>query len=77
MSFVTLIILKDIIMFKEKKDIGTSEKFLTRKEVANLFSVCISTVNNWKNKGEINAYQVGGRVYFKFSELEQSLIKIN
>lgn len=64
-------------MAKEKNLEGAIERFLSREDVAKLFNVCISTVNNWKNAGIINAYQIGGRVYYKYSELEQALIKIN
>lgn len=54
-----------------------TEEFLTRKEVAKLCKVNISTVSNWKNDGVINAYGLGGRVYYKRSEIEVAMIKIN
>ncbi len=53
------------------------EEYLTRQEVAKLCKVNISTVSNWRNDGVINAYGLGGRVYYKRSEIEQSMIKIN
>lgn len=53
------------------------KEYLTRQDVAKLFQVDISTVNNWKNNGVLNAYGMGGRVFFKRSEIEKSMIKIN
>ncbi len=55
----------------------TPEEYLTRQEVAKLCKVNISTVSNWKNDGVINAYGLGGRVYYKRSEIDKAMIKIN
>jgi len=53
------------------------EKYLTREEVAKLLKVNKSTVSNWKTSGILNAYGIGGRVYFKKSEIDKAMIKIN
>jgi len=53
------------------------EEYLTRQEVAKLCKVNISTVSNWKNEGVLNAYGLGGRVYYKRSEIDGSMVKIN
>ena len=53
------------------------EEYLTRKEVAKLCKVHISTVSNWKNEGVLNAYALGGRVYYKRSEIDGLMVKIN
>lgn len=53
------------------------EEYLTRQDVAKLLKVNISTVSNWKNEGVINAYGIGGRVYYKRSEIDKAMIKIN
>ncbi|WP_367755816.1 helix-turn-helix domain-containing protein [Flavobacterium sp. WC2421] len=53
------------------------EEYLTRQDVAKLLKVNISTVSNWKNDGVINAYGIGGRVYYKRSEIDKAMIKIN
>ena len=53
------------------------EEYLTRQEVAKLCKVNISTVSNWKNEGVLNAYGLGGRVYYKRSEIDKAMIKIN
>ena len=49
------------------------EKYLTRKDVARILQIDLSTVNNWKKSGKLKAYQIGGRVFFKSSELPLSL----
>lgn len=53
------------------------EEYLTRKDVACLFKVDLSTVHNWTRKKKIKAYGLGNRVYYKRSELNLSLIPIN
>jgi hypothetical protein len=53
------------------------EEYLTRLDVAKLCKVSISTVSNWKNDGVITAYGMGGRVYYKRSEIDKAMIKIN
>lgn len=54
-----------------------NEEYLTRDEVSKIYKVSSSTVSNWKKEGIINAYGLGGRVYFKRSEIDSSMIKIN
>jgi excisionase family DNA binding protein len=51
-------------------------KYLSRKEVAEMLDVNISTVHNWTVKGVINALQIGGRVYYKKSEIEAAMIEL-
>ena len=53
------------------------EEYLTRAEVSKIYKVSPSTVSNWKNEGVINAYGLGGRVYYKRTEINSSMIKIN
>jgi excisionase family DNA binding protein len=55
----------------------TPTELLTRQEVATLFKVDISTIHNWTKRGEIQSYSVGSRVYYKRSEIENSLIKLS
>lgn len=42
---------------------------MTRKEVADLFSVSLVTLHDWVNSGIIKPYKVGNRTFFKRSEL--------
>ena len=58
--------------FKPKE----STSILTRKEVAELFKVDLSTLHNWCKSGKLKPYGIGSRVYFKMSDIEKSLIPI-
>ena len=50
--------------------------YLTRQEVAKLLSVDLSTVHNWKKQGKLIAYQIGGRVFYKRAEVENSIVRL-
>lgn len=50
--------------------------YLTRREVAEMFSIDISTVHNWTKKGKLLAYSVQGRVYYKRLEVENALVEL-
>ncbi|MBU2905112.1 helix-turn-helix domain-containing protein [Arenibacter algicola] len=52
-------------------------ELMTRHEVADYLKIDISTVYNWTKKGTIISYGIGYRVYYKRSEIESSLIRIN
>lgn len=51
-------------------------EYLTRYEVAEMFSVDISTVHNWTKKGKLKSYGIGARVYYKRVEVEEALISL-
>ena len=53
------------------------EELMTRKEVAAFFKINIATVRNWTIQGILKKYGVGDRVYFKRTEIESLLIRIN
>ena len=59
-------------LLKELKPKQPNE-YLTRSEVAKMFSIDISSVNNWSKSGKLNPLAIGGRVYFLLSEIEASL----
>ncbi len=50
--------------------------FLTRHEVAKMFSVSLVTVSDWTAKGLIRSYKLANRVYYKREEIEQALTEI-
>jgi excisionase family DNA binding protein len=52
------------------------EEYLTRRETAELLKVDLSTIHNWVQKQRLKPYGIGGRVYFKRSEVEESLIEL-
>lgn len=51
--------------------------YLTRYDIAKLFSISLPTVHNWTNQGILKSYQIGGRVYYKSNEVESALKEIN
>lgn len=54
----------------------TPEEYLTRKETAELLKVNLSTIHAYANKGILNPVGLSGRVYFRRSEIEESLISL-
>ena len=53
------------------------KEYLTRSDVAKMFSVDISTVSNWQKSGKLKPLGISGRVYFLRSEVEASLKLLN
>jgi excisionase family DNA binding protein len=60
----------------EYKQVPFSDHYLTKRQLTELLTVSLSTVNNWTSSGVIQAYQLGGKVYYKSSEIECSMIKL-
>ena len=54
----------------------TPVEFLTRQEVAKLLSVDLSTIHNYKKRNILKAYQIGGRVYYKRTEVENAVVEL-
>ena len=52
-----------------------SEKLLSPSEVCKLFDPNISkvTLANWTTQGRLKKYSLGGRVFYKYSEVMESL----
>ena len=55
----------------------TQKEYLTRSDVAKMFSVDISTISNWQKTGKLNPLAISGRIYFLRSEVEASLKPLN
>jgi excisionase family DNA binding protein len=55
----------------------TPNVYLTRQEVAEMLSVDLSTIHNWKVKGILTAYQIGGRVFYLRTDVENAIVKLN
>ena len=49
------------------------KEYLSRKDVATMFSVDISSVHNWTKAGKLRALGISGRVYYLRHEVEASL----
>lgn len=53
------------------------KEYLSRRNVADMFGVDISTVHNWCKSKKLNPLGISGRVYFLRSEVEASLQPLN
>jgi hypothetical protein len=53
------------------------KEYLTRLDVAKMFSVDISTVHNWCKSKRLNPLSIGSRIYFLRTEVENSLKPLN
>jgi len=60
-----------------KKEDIVNESYLTVEEVAQLFKVSLSTIYSWRKNGILKACQIGGRVYFKQTEIDSAVIDLN
>ncbi len=52
------------------------QEYLTRKEVAKLLKISLTTLNDWSKQGIIQAYRIGNRVLYKKKEIEDSVSKV-
>jgi hypothetical protein len=52
-------------------------EYLTRRNIADMFAVDISTVHNWTKSGKLHALGISGRVYYLRSQVEASLKPLN
>ncbi len=52
-------------------------KYLTRNEVATMLKIDLSSVHNWTKKGKLKSYGIGGRVYYKLTEMEKAIVKLD
>lgn len=68
--------LKQSQQLANPQTISQPEEYLTVKDVAELFHISIATVNNWKREGILVAYQIGGKIFFKRAEIENSLVQL-
>jgi excisionase family DNA binding protein len=55
----------------------TPTEFLSRQEVAQMLKINLSTVHNWTKKGTLQAFQIGGRVFYKRELVENAIVKLN
>ena len=51
------------------------QEYLTRKEVAKLLKISLTTLNDWSKQGIVQAYRIGNRVLYKKKEIEDSVSK--
>ncbi len=65
------VIIRDELRQQQTSDL--QEKLLTAKEAADLLRVSLVTLWQWEKQGRITKHSMGGRTYFKYSELMAGL----
>lgn len=62
-----------------KRELKQKEEdvILTREEAAKLLSVGESTLCRWTKKGILLPYGIGGRIYYKRSDIDNALVKLS
>ncbi len=58
---------------RQKQTEALAEKLLRANEAADLLRVSLVTLWQWEKQGRISKYTMGGRTYFKYSELMANL----
>ncbi len=53
------------------------KEYYTRREVADLLKIDLSTIHNWVKKGKFSKHCIGRRTYYKRSEVEKAITNIN
>ena len=51
-------------------------EYLTRNEVAEWIKVDVSTVHNLSVRNVLQKYQIGGRILYKRSEVENAIVEL-
>lgn len=66
-------IVEEVVNRKQRQDLA--DKLLSPEETCNLFNPAITKVTLWKweKQGRLIKHRIGGRVYFKYSEVMGSL----
>ncbi|MFM7023074.1 MAG: helix-turn-helix domain-containing protein [Flavobacteriales bacterium] len=66
-----------LIELKQNFEPKSPAEYLTREEVSKMLDCDLSTVHNWTKSGKLIAYGIGHRVYYKRSEVEDALVRLN
>ena len=66
---------KEIALIKKNFQPKEPDELLTRQETADLLKVSLTTLWQWNNKGVLNAYGLGNRVYYKRSEVQNRVVR--
>ena len=65
-----------INQIREEFQPKTPTQYLTRKQVAKMLDINLTTLNNWTKKRILTSYAIQGRVYYKRDEVEKAIIKL-
>lgn len=60
-----------------EKQIEDNDKTLTREETVKYLDISSTTLYRWTKEGIIQSHGIGSRVYYKLSDVNAALTKIN
>ncbi|WP_066223367.1 helix-turn-helix domain-containing protein [Formosa haliotis] len=53
------------------------KNFIEKKEARELLGVSNPTLYRWENKGKLKSYAIGGKRYYKRSDIESAITAVN
>ncbi|MDP3645428.1 MAG: helix-turn-helix domain-containing protein [Bacteroidota bacterium] len=63
--------------FQKKSKIIAQPQYATRHDVAEALHITIGTLDRLIKNKEIKAYRIGGRILFRWSEVDQALKELS
>lgn len=51
-------------------------EYLSRKDVAKMLQINLSTLHSWSRKGVLKANSIQGRIYYKRKEVENAIVEL-
>lgn len=62
--------------FTEQFKQPAPETYLSRLEVSKMLNVSLVTLNKWNKSGKLKAVGIGGRVLYRSSDIENSIVEL-
>ena len=52
------------------------ERYYTRRQLSELLSIDLATLHRWSKSGQLPSHRLGGRVYYKQSDLDSEMKRV-
>lgn len=75
-SSIASVLEEKLNSFKENFQPKKPTEWISRKEVGEILSISLVSVDIWTKKGILTAYRIGNKKRFKRTEVENALTKI-
>lgn len=73
-QIIKVVIQEELLDVRKQLLEKDSEIIFTRKETCEFLKISLTTLWHWTNKGKIDSYGIGNRVYYKKVDLLNSLV---
>lgn len=73
-QIVKEVIQEEFLEVKKQPEEKDKECLLSRRETCEFLKISLTTLWHWTNKGKIDSYGIGNRVYYKKVDLLNSLV---